>query len=180
MPAEPEQLCSLKQPFHSWLMVHVGAGQQLLGGVHPTTPCSQTCTSLPWPLASQVEVRASSRRPRAQTGTDSAIGKIAAAHAQREAREKKKKKVGAAARAGHRKRATPPAAAIAAVAAAQTAGGAEAAATADLAACLAVRVSDSPHFSLLFSDSLSIPGPPAGGSRAAGEAGACARAQAGD
>jgi hypothetical protein len=41
----------------------------------------------------QVEVRASSRRPRAQTGTDSAIGKIAAAHAQREAREKKKQQV---------------------------------------------------------------------------------------
>eukprot|EP00775_Hariotina_reticulata_P006279 gene6279-6518_t len=38
----------------------------------------------------QVEVRASSRRPRTQTGTDSAIGRIAAAHAQREAREKKK------------------------------------------------------------------------------------------
>jgi hypothetical protein len=29
----------------------------------------------------QVEVRASSRRPRTQTGTDSAIGRIAAAHA---------------------------------------------------------------------------------------------------
>jgi hypothetical protein len=39
----------------------------------------------------QVEVRSSSRRPRTQTGTDSAIGRIAAAHAQREAREKKKK-----------------------------------------------------------------------------------------
>jgi predicted ribosome quality control (RQC) complex YloA/Tae2 family protein len=39
----------------------------------------------------QVEVRASSRRPRAQTGTDSAIGRIAAAHAQREERQKKKK-----------------------------------------------------------------------------------------
>jgi uncharacterized membrane protein YdbT with pleckstrin-like domain len=39
----------------------------------------------------QVEVRASSRRPRTQTGTDSAIGRIAAAHAQREERQKKKK-----------------------------------------------------------------------------------------
>jgi uncharacterized membrane protein YdbT with pleckstrin-like domain len=36
-------------------------------------------------------VRASSRRPRTQTGTDSAIGRIAAAHAQREERQKKKK-----------------------------------------------------------------------------------------
>ncbi|WIA39359.1 hypothetical protein OEZ86_005468 [Tetradesmus obliquus] len=40
--------------------------------------------------AEQVEVRASSRRPRTQTGTDSAIGRIAAAHAQREERQKKK------------------------------------------------------------------------------------------
>jgi hypothetical protein len=38
-----------------------------------------------------VEVRASSRRPRTQTGTDNAIGRIAAAHAQREERQKKKK-----------------------------------------------------------------------------------------
>lgn len=35
-------------------------------------------------------MRASSRRPRTQTGTDSAIGRIAAAHAQREERQKKK------------------------------------------------------------------------------------------
>ncbi|KAF8064520.1 KIN4A [Scenedesmus sp. PABB004] len=37
--------------------------------------------------AEQVEVRASTRRPRGQTGTDSAIGRIAAAHAQREKRK---------------------------------------------------------------------------------------------
>lgn len=52
-----------------------------------TLSCTRLC------CAHQVEVRASSRRPRAQTGTDSAIGKIAAAHAQREAREKKKQQV---------------------------------------------------------------------------------------
>lgn len=43
------------------------------------------------PDCPQVEVRASSRRKQAATGADSAIGKIAAAHAQREERAKKKK-----------------------------------------------------------------------------------------